>query len=81
LTKQETPGACKPWVFFLQMFNKHQRKAFDFLLAHVTNTPGLEASSFFLYDDQITILYNESIHNILELVGKANKMQQKMHYY
>jgi len=77
LTKQEAHGACKPWVSFFQMFKNRGPKALDFLLAHATNTLGLEASSFFLYDDQATILYNESKHNILALVGKANKCNKK----
>jgi hypothetical protein len=47
LTKQEAPGVCKPLVFFLQMFENRAPKAFDFLLAHGTNTLGLEASSVF----------------------------------
>jgi hypothetical protein len=77
LTKEEAPQVCKPWVSFLQMFKNRGRKALDFFLAHATNTLGLEASSFFPYDDQPTIFYNESKHNILALVGKTNKCDKK----
>jgi hypothetical protein len=59
------------------MFKNWGPKALDFLLAHATNTPSLEALSFFPYDDETIILYNESKHNILALVGKANKCDKK----